>query len=334
MIYYPKFKNGATIGVTAPSSGVPIELHKLLENAIKNLEEEGFKVVVGNTIWTQNKAKSTTAPIRAQELMKMFKSNIIDCIFPPWGGELLIEILDHINYSEIKKWILGYSDISLLSLTITLVTGTASAHCTNLIDLRGQIDCTTQKWKDIISLETGESILQKSSIKYQNEWDFNQSSSAFNLTEKTMWKTVANEKCHIKGRLLGGCIDVIRHIVGTPFGNVKRFQKKYINNEPIIWYLESSNLSSTDIRRSLMQMKYAGWFDNCSGILFGRCKEKKIDNYTNFDVYKELFTELQIPVVYDIDCGHLPPQITFINGAYAEIFVNKGEGTVIQSFIP
>lgn len=127
---------------------------------------------------------------------------------------------------------------------------------------------------------------------------------------------------------------MIRHVIGTPYGDVKHFQQNYLNNEPIIWYLENCELTTTDLRRSLVQMKLAGWFDNCSGILFGRSDANKpIEDYTAEDVYGELYEELQIPIIYDIDCGHVPPQITFINGAYAEVETRDGKGTVKQFFI-
>jgi muramoyltetrapeptide carboxypeptidase len=80
-------------------------------------------------------------------------------------------------------------------------------------------------------------------------------------------------------------------------------------------------------------MKLAGWFDNCSGIMFGRSSTNTpVKEYTVEDLYKELSEELQIPIIYDIDCGHVPPQITFINGAFAEIETNNGQGTVLQHF--
>lgn len=40
--------------------------------------------------------------------------------------------------------------------------------------------------------------------------------------------------------------------------------------------------------------------------------------------------ELQIPIIYDIDCGHVPPQITLINGSYAEVKSDKDKGTVFK----
>ena len=98
---------------------------------------------------------------------------------------------------------------------------------------------------------------------------------------------------------------------------------------PSYGILENCELSTTDLRRSLVQMKLAGWFDNCSGLLFGRSDANQpIDNYTAEDIYNELYEELQVPIMDHIDCGHVPPQITFINGAYAEIEVGDGKGFV------
>ncbi|MFC5451914.1 S66 family peptidase [Paenibacillus aestuarii] len=336
MIRYPALNEGTTIGVTAPSSGVSVELHDLLRLAFKRMEVQGFKVVCGETIWTQNKAKSSPAKVRAIELNAMMSDDQIGLIIPPWGGELLIEILEYLEFDHFKnKWILGYSDTSVLLLAVTLKTGTATAHGTNLVDLRGDYsDHTTAMWPSVLSTKTGESILQFSSEKYQKEWNHaNPSPCVFHLTEQTYWKSIANHHVNMQGRLLGGCIDVIRHLIGTPFGDVLHFQKNHCNNEPILWYLENCELSTADLRRSLVQMKLAGWFDHCSGLLFGRSDANRpIDNYTAEDIYKELYEELQVPIIYDIDCGHVPPQMTFINGAYAEIEVKDGKGSVKQTF--
>ncbi|NIK75249.1 muramoyltetrapeptide carboxypeptidase LdcA involved in peptidoglycan recycling [Paenibacillus castaneae] len=338
MIKYPSLNTGAAIGVTAPSSGVPMELHDILKLACNRMELKGFKIICGDTVWTQSKAKSTTAKKRAEEFNEMMKDENIDIIIPPWGGELLIEMLEYVDFDHInEKWILGYSDLSVLLLAITLKRGIATAHGTNLVDLRGEYwDGTTAMWHNVLSTHTGGSILQCSSAKYQKEWQHDKPSPCiFHLTDQTYWKTTSNHNLKMNGRLLGGCIDVIRHLVGTPFGNVHAFRNQFINGEQVLWYLENCELSTTDLRRSLIQMKLAGWFEHCSGIMFGRSSANHpVDDYTVEDVYKELSDELQIPIIYDIDCGHVPPQITFINGAYAEIEVEEGRGKVLQYFNP
>lgn len=336
MIKYPFLEQRATIGITAPSSGVPKELHGLVEAARNRMKSKGFDVVCGNTVWTQDKVRSSSAKFRADEFNKMIQDENIHIIIPPWGGELLIEVLEYIDFDNIQnKWVLGYSDTSLLLLAITLITGIATAHGTNFVDLRGEYsDETTAMWQSVLSTKRGESIQQHSSKKYQKEWQHDKPTPyIYDLTEETYWKTISNHQEKIEGRLLGGCIDVFRHIIGTPYGDVSTFREKYIQDEPVIWFIENCNLSTTDLRRSLIQMKLAGWFDNCSGILFGRSPANTpVNGYTVEDVYKELSEELQIPIIYDIDCGHVPPQITFINGAYAEIETKNGQGTVLQYF--
>ncbi|WP_419880779.1 S66 family peptidase [Peribacillus sp. B-H-3] len=337
MITYPTLKSEGVIGITAPSSGVGRELHQIFQQSMRRLEEKGYSIICGDTVWTQEKAKSASALKRASEFNSMIMNSDIDMIFPPWGGELLIEILEHVNFDQMKKkWILGYSDTSALLLATTLSTGIATAHGTNSTDLRGQTwDDTTAMWEKVLALTPGESITQISSEKYQTAWQHeNPSDCVFHLKEETYWKTIPGQKAAAEGRLLGGCIDIIRHLVGTPYGNVAFFRRKFINGEPLLWYLENCSLSATDLRRSLIQMKLAGWFTDCSAILFGRSSANApVENYTAEDVYHELSSELGIPVVYDIDCGHMPPQMTFINGAYARIESESGKGKLVQHFI-
>lgn len=336
MIKYPLLKENAVIGVTAPSSGVPEALHPILKEAVDILSKEGFSLNVLDTPWTQSKAKSAPATVRAEELQQLITDEQTDIIIPPWGGELLIEILEHLDFNSFKKkWILGYSDTSLLLLAMTLTTGTATAHGTNLVDLRGRdTDATTAGWKKVLSTQYGGSVIQYSSEKYQKEWQHeNPTPYIFHLTEDTKWKTIDDKDVKVTGRLLGGCIDTIHHLAGTPFGDVKHFSETFIDNEPILWYFENCDMSAKGLRRSIVQMKLSGWFENTSGIMFGRSESGKVtEDYTEYDVYQDIEDELNIPVIYDIDCGHVPPQVTLINGASATVETAAGRGKITQTF--
>ncbi|WP_414051412.1 S66 family peptidase [Macrococcus animalis] len=336
MIKYPILKDNFTVGVTAPSSGIDSNLHHLIDSVRKKFEPEN-PLIIGDTTFSQHKAKSDDAKTRADELNEFLQNDSIDIIIPPWGGELAIEVLDKIDYDALQiKWILGYSDISAILLAITLKTGIATAHGTNLVDLRGKFsDDTTAKWLTVLNTKPGDEVVQYSSTMYQSKWDHaNPSDYVYNFDKETEWKSVNSQNIKIEGRLLGGCIDIIRHLVGTPFGDVTQFRDDYIDGEPVIWYLENCELSPADFRRSLVQLKYAGWFDNCAGILFGRTPiNYDSGGYTIEDVYQDIFNELQIPIIYDIDCGHQPPQITFINGAYGIVEFEDGKGIVTQKFI-
>ncbi len=336
MITYPVTKKEATIGVTAASAGVGPQSVELFGQACTRLEEKGYHILYGDTVFRHDKAKSASGLVRGKEFNQMMSNDKVDLIIPPWGGELLIEMLEHIDFSQVKsKWIMGFSDISLLLLVFTLRTGTATAHGPSLGDLRAEVaDETTAMWERVLSTASGESVIQHSSMNYHQELEGAEPSpSLFHLHTPTDWKTVSGNAVTLKGRLLGGCIDVIRHIIGTPYGDVRHFQENFIHQEPILWYLENCELNTADLRRSLVQMKLAGWFENCSGVMFGRSgSNTPMENYTAEDVYRELSEELQVPVVYDLDYGHVPPQMTLINGAYAEVHVADGEGTITQYF--
>lgn len=345
MIRYPLLQKGTTIGVTAPSSGVEPSMHGMLKQAIQRMESEGFAVSGGDTIWTQHKAKSAPARLRADELNRMLKDDRIGLVLPPWGGELLVEVLEYIDYEQVgEKWLLGYSDISLLLLAVTLNTGLATAHGTNLVDLRGSVDDeTTAKWREALTTPAGGSFEQRSSEKHQVEWkhraenaeENSSDDSVFNLTEPTVWRSISGSDVGLKGRLLGGCIDVIRHLIGTPYGDVRAFREQHIPGEPVLWYLENCEMNTADLRRSLVQMKLAGWFENCSGLMFGRSPANTtVGGYTAEDVYRDMSEELSVPVLYDIDCGHMPPQLTLINGAMAQVEFSEEKGTasVLQIF--
>ncbi len=116
MIQYPHLKKGQTIGVTAPSSGVQPSLHEMFQLSCDRMKKrDAMKSYVKRQYGSRKKSKSAPAIIRANELQRMMTCHEIDHIIPPWGGQLLIEVLEHLDFSVMqKKWILGYSDTSLL----------------------------------------------------------------------------------------------------------------------------------------------------------------------------------------------------------------------------
>ena len=338
-IRYPKLlKKGQAIGVTAISSGVESELHHLLRQAASQFERRGYAVKLGGTVWTDEKLTSAPSEIRVAELMEMVNNDEIGAIIPPWGGEFLSEILPLLDFDKLKsKWIVGYSDTSTLLLSITLATGIATVHGTNFIDLRSdEWDSVTSKFLEVLTSPKGETIIQQSSEKYQSEWQHfaNPDPYVFKLDKKTEWKTIGQGPARFEGRILSRCIDTIRHLVGTPFGDIGKFRKKFIPKEKTIWALENSDMDAPDFYRSILQLHNAGWFDNTAGIIFGRTAAGIAKGgFSDIDAMERLAKLTGIPIIYDADIGHVPPQMTFVNGAYAQIEVADGKATMITKLI-
>lgn len=124
-----------------------------------------------------------------------------------------------------------------------------------------------------------------------------------------------------EGRLLGGCMDCLVTLIGTKYDKVTEFTEKY-KTDGILWFLESCDLNLMSIRRAMWQMEHAGWFKYCKGFLIGRprigmeSEEFGIDHYQA--VY-EMLKQYRVPVMMDVDIGHLPPMMPLICGSMARV---------------
>ncbi|KGX84446.1 S66 family peptidase [Pontibacillus marinus] len=335
MIKYPKpLQEGDTIAVTAPSSGVEEELHWLLHQAKKHAEEMSFNIVIGDTVWTERKARSTSKEERAEELMNFLLDDQVDVVMPPWGGEFLMQLLPLLNWDKLKharpKWILGFSDISTLTFAFTLHTGIATAHGTNFFDLSlKKMDALTSRWREVLGLEDGEALTQRSSHLYQSSWEkvFENPGEQFVLDTPTEWKTTGGHSVSFEGRLIGGCANTLNIIAGTKHAPFELFQSQV--EEGLVWYLEWVEWSASDALRALWKFKELGWFENTNGVLIGRpIGGGNTKDFTYEEAIHEVFEEVNIPVIYDVDIGHMPPQMTLINGAFTEVEAAEGKGSV------
>ena len=130
-----------------------------------------------------------------------------------------------------------------------------------------------------------------------------------------------NAEFGFSGRLLGGCMDCLVNLLGTKYDKVTEFTEKY-QEDGIIWFLEACDLNLMGIRRAMWQMEHAGWFKHCKGFLIGRprlgmgVEEFGIDSY---QAVCEMLYPYHVPVLMDLDIGHLPPSMPLICGSMANV---------------
>ena len=135
----------------------------------------------------------------------------------------------------------------------------------------------------------------------------------------------------LKGRLLGGCLDCLVNLSGTRFDQTKAFAERY-KEDGILWFLEACDLNVMSIRRSLWNLKEAGWFAHASGFLVGRPRAAWGENLMGLDPYEAVLgplSELGVPILTDVDFGHLPPSIPIICGACATV-TYKDRGIILE----
>jgi muramoyltetrapeptide carboxypeptidase len=339
-IIYPRpLRKGSRIAVTAPSSGVEEHLHFLLHKAKQQVESHGFEVVEGETIWTEDKCVSSPKEKRVNELMRFLLDDTVDAIIPPWGGQFLIDILPLIDWERLKQsrptWILGYSDTSTLLFTYTVRTRIATAHGPNYCEMSAPYwDETSKRWIDVLALQKGGQIIQDSSEMYQSSWEkvFQHPGTGFYFDTPTEWKTLGRKQVTATGRLIGGCLETLSSLSGTPYVPIQEFARE-CKEDGMLWYLESGESTAAEIYRRLWTLKENGWFVGISGLIFGRPGGyRKVKNFELIDALEAIFGPMEIPVIWDADVGHVPPQMTLVNGALTEVKAEKGKGIVKMRF--
>jgi len=331
----PPLKNGGCIGITAPSSGLSHPSHiARLELVNEQWRSRGYSIKEGALLRSQVKDASGSAEARAEDFLRLWKDPKVDLIVPPWGGELLVEILPLLPLEELRqstpKWVLGYSDISTLLFALTTTNSIATAHGVNWMDLLVEqpFDITTTHER-ILRGVAGETFHQSSFSHYQTGFvPYEENVAAtFTCTTPSQWRMLdGSTSCTMSGRLVGGCIDTLMHLVGTPYGDLPRFVSDFGKEDGVILFLENCELRPVQLARALFQFRAAGWFKGLSGIIFGRSAgPDAID--TNALSYLEtlmaLLPEVPCPIIHDADIGHRAPQMLIINGAKSMVSLNQ-----------
>lgn len=338
MNYPQKIEN--LIGVTATSGGLdaPKDLVRL-ENAIKNFEEMGYQVEETPNVRKRNKMVSASGITRAEEFMSLWEDENMKYIILARGGEFLMEMLPYIDLEALKvqtpKWVQGFSDSSILLFYLTTHLDLATVHANNFTTY-----CMEPLHESLTNtlafLKNPEGAFRQESFdlfeKIPAHWEEGMELAPYALTEKVVYRNLYGENdVKMEGRLLGGCLDALRTLIGTPFDFTQKFCKKY--PEGMLWFLENCEMPVTDFYRSLWQMKEAGWFENAKGFLIGRTMSKEAkDDFTYEDAMHQIFDDMDVPVVYDVDFGHVAPQWTMINGAFATFAYHEGKG-IMESFL-
>jgi muramoyltetrapeptide carboxypeptidase LdcA involved in peptidoglycan recycling len=343
MLRFPKpFRPGDLIAVTAPSSGVPRPVFARLDLALSLLRNRGYRVVEGSCLRAEYRDASAPRHERAAEFERFLRDPAVSAIFPPWGGELASELLATIDFVGLRqiapKWVLGFSDISTLLLPLTLISGWATAHGPNLMDLVStQTDPLTSGTLGVLESAFAEPVEQRASSKHQVKGtDFAVRADApLNLTEPTVWKRLDGSKAPVsfQGRLIGGCLDTIAWLAGSPYGDIPPFVQRH-RELGVILYLENCEMAPTAVVRALLSLKRHGWFDRIAGLMIGRSagpNPGSPDRLSYADALLAVLGDLPCPVLFDVDIGHQPPQLTLINGALAQIRFADGKGLVSQS---
>ena len=132
---YPEFlKENGAVGFVAPSFGAATEpYHSAFNNALKKLKAMGFDTVLGPNCYASDGVGISSAPESCgREINEAMASKDSDVLISCGGGELMCEILDHVDFERIRrespKWFMGYSDNTNLTFLLPTLCDTAAVY--------------------------------------------------------------------------------------------------------------------------------------------------------------------------------------------------------------
>ena len=317
-IRFPRaLEPGDLVAVIAPSSGVAPQMHERLDAALAFLKRAGYRVREGQYLRQQIKGASASAAERAAEWMDAMLDPDVAAVIPPWGGERAIELLPLLDFARLAdappKWFSGFSDLSTLQLPLLLRSGWASLHGPNLMQLAGPaLDATSAVVQQAWRCGPGAHLAQSASA--QSPW------RCLNAPTASL---------HIEGRLVGGCLDSISRLAGSPYGALPAFQAEHAGDGAIV-FLENAELAPFELARALQGLRLAGWFDQASAVLLGRNAASDGADFTADDAVALALGGLACPVVLDVDIGHVAPQWSVVQGAKGRVTWRDGVGLLDQ----
>ena len=269
----PYLKKGDTIGITCPAGYMDAAKAQI---CISTLQSWGFDVMVGKTLGSKSKNYfSGNDEERRDELQAMLDDENINAILFGRGGYGMSRIIDGLDFTKFKKkpkWVIGYSDITVLHAHLYTKIKIASLHA----PMAAAFNEGENEF-----IQSIHNAIKGKKAKY---------SCAVNPFNKT--GTVTAE-------LVGGNLSLLSNIIGTPSD---------INTKNKILFLEDIGEQIYSIDRMLYQLKRSGKFNNLAGLIIGGFTDIKDTERpfgkTVYETIEEIISEYDYPVAYGFPVSH------------------------------
>ena len=270
----PYLKKGDTIGIVCPSGTLSA---KKATTCISTLEAWGYKVKIGKTLGTQHHYFSATDEARAADMQDMLDDKKVQAVLCGRGGygmSRIIDLLDFKKFTKHPKWVIGFSDITLLHNHCTEVLKTASLHAPMAAAFNnGQ---SNNEW--VLSLKNA---LQGKKANYKA------APHALNRIGKT------------KGKLVGGNLTLVAHAIGSVSS---------LKTKNTILFLEDIGEYKYNIDRMMLQLKRSGMLKNLAGLVVGGFTQTKDSDpafgATVYEIIEAAVAAYNYPVCYDFPISH------------------------------
>ncbi|MEO6150313.1 MAG: LD-carboxypeptidase [Mucilaginibacter sp.] len=286
----PYLKKGDKVAITCPAKKLP----KPMTDAINLLQSWGLEVVLGDTVEASYHQFSGDEALRAKDMQRFVDDDSVKAIIAARGGYGTIRIIDHVNFDRLAqkpKWVVGFSDITLLHAHLFAKYGLQSIH--------GQMPMNIPD-ASARSIRTLHSALFGGELSY----DFNSHST--------------NRSGEGTGTLIGGNLSLLVAILNSV--SDFDYSGKVLFIEDVGEYLYS-------VDRLIRTLDRAGKLKNLAGLMVGAFTDIK-DNDIPFgqtvpQIIMEVVKDYDYPVCFDFPAGHIPNNCSLVLGRQINLQVDE-----------
>jgi muramoyltetrapeptide carboxypeptidase len=292
----PYLQKGDTIGIVCPAGYMAAEK---AQTCINTLQEWGYNVKVGKTVGGDSPTYfSGTDEERLEDFQQMLDDDGVKAVLCGRGGYGMGRIIDQIDFKKFNKkpkWIIGYSDITVLHSHLYTNYYISSLHA----PMAGAFNEDKYKNEYVLSLKN---VLEGKKIKYSIPvHEFNKKGEAI-------------------GELIGGNLALLTHLVGTASD---------IKTRGRILFIEDVGEYSYNVDRMLYQLKRSGKLSRLAGLIIGGFTDMKDTERpfgkTVFEIIRDVVEEYNYPCCFDFPVSHSDKNYALKIGVGYKLKVGKSK---------
>lgn len=293
-----KLNIGDEIRVIAPSRSLSVIKQNVFDKALKYLVDNGFVVSFSKNSREIDETNSSSIQSRIEDLHEAFLDKNVKAILTCIGGFNVNQILGYIDYSIIKnnpKILCGFSDITALLNAIYAKTGLVTYHGPHFASFgfENNIEYTNCFFEECL-MKSDEYFIKPS-------------------FESEGYHVIQQGEC--EGEIVGGNLCTLNLLQGTEF--MPNLKNK-------ILFLEDDNIMGDyfvfEFERNLQSLIQTEGFNGVKGIVFGRFDSScKMDIHTIRRIVLTKDKLKNIPIIFNVDFGHVIPFITFPIGGIVKV---------------
>ncbi len=298
----PYLRQGDTIGITAPAGWINKE--DLLP-AISILESWGYRVKMGATIGLRDFSMAGSDEERRKDFQDMLDDDKVKAILCARGGYGIIRIIDLIDFSRFRKkpkWVIGFSDITILHSHINHQFGIATLHSKM---------CNSFP----VDWHQAEELQKKSILSIKDALSGVKSMYSF----KPDTKNIIGQR---KGVLVGGNLKVLESLSGT---------ESAVHTRNKILFLEDTAEFKYNIDRMFWNLKRSGRLEHLAGLIIGGFNFKEDDDpdavfgKTVEEIVLEKTKDCNYPICFNFPVGHQKYNVALKCGVAYELVIQTDQ---------